>query len=236
MLLFAFALSFSARGQEFSAADTKSSLSLNVGYSPTSSHILIGESRDRKTITGGVEYTRRFASWNKLRLDYRAELDPFFRESDPTADGYEATYQGYTENRQFNPVRVISKSRQPVGCSSYTSDTCVPIYLIYGPDETTYAAAISPLGARVVFAPHRRIEPTFEADMGVVLSSRDIPVDSSASFNYQFAFGPGLQYFITQHQALRLEYVYRHISNANSGNVNPGIDQGVIRLSICRYH
>lgn len=111
---------------------------------------------------------------------------------------------------------------------------CMPVYSIYG-RVATYAMAITPLGARAVFRPQHRFQPTFETDMGLVLSSRDIPLNSTADFNYQFSFGPGVQAFVSRNKAVRLEYVFRHISNAGSGKWNPGIDQGVFRLSLSRY-
>jgi hypothetical protein len=31
-----------------------------------------------------------------------------------------------------------------------------------------------------------------------------------------------------------VEYLYRHVSNGSLGDVNPGIDQGVFRVTISR--
>jgi hypothetical protein len=29
-----------------------------------------------------------------------------------------------------------------------------------------------------------------------------------------------------------VEYIYRHVSNAGQGNQNPGVDQGVVRVTV----
>ena len=52
---------------------------------------------------------------------------------------------------------------------------------------------------------------------------------------YMFEFGPGVQVFTGARSALRLEYLYHHVSNAHLGNLNPGVDQGVFRLTFSRY-
>jgi hypothetical protein len=47
--------------------------------------------------------------------------------------------------------------------------------------------------------------------------------------------GPGLQFFTNRRTSMRVEYLYRHISNAGQGDQNPGIDQGVIRLTVSHH-
>jgi opacity protein-like surface antigen len=145
----------------------------------------------------------------------------------------EWTNAGQTFVTPVTPERVIAVNHASLG--NICAGACSPIYPVYGRDETTYAASISPLGVRAILLSRRRVQPTFESDLGVVISSRDIPVDSSSQFNYQFSFGPGVQFFFSQRTAVRLEYVFRHISNANAGAINPGIDQGVFRLTLSRY-
>jgi opacity protein-like surface antigen len=223
-----------ASGQESGRAfGNKVSIGAEASYSPTSGHILIGISERRRTFTAGVEYTRRLWEGGSLRLDYKGEFSPLYRERDPVMVAEETTFDGQTQVFPIKPERVIAVDHNSLG--DICSATCSPIYPVYGHDETTYAAAISPLGARAILLPRRRVQPTLEADLGVVISSRDIPVDSSANFNYQFSFGPGVQLFVSRNTAVRLEYVFRHISNADSGAINPGIDQGVFRLALSRY-
>jgi hypothetical protein len=225
----------SASGQEGLAFGSIQSLGATSSYSPTSGHILIGLAQQRHTFEAGFEYTHRLLGSDHARLDYSGEFNPLFRESDPTAVATEYTINGQTVVTPITPTRVVYATHASIGGVCGGGPTCSYIYPVFGQDETTYAASIAPLGARAIFLPRRRIQPTFETNLGVILSTRDIPVDGATLFNYQFTFGPGVQVFATRRTAVRLEYVYRHISNANSGTVNPGIDQGVFRLTLSRY-
>lgn len=224
---------FAANGQAPGQPDGRQSFGVISSYSPSSSHILIGNSQQRRTFTLGVEYARRVWGGEWGRIDYSGEFSPLFRESDPTLVAAETVLAGSTVITPLTPTRVITVSHAPIGSSCVS--TCSPIYPVYGHDEQTYAEEISPIGARVVLRPHHWLQPTFGAGLGVVLSFRDIPVDGAAQFNYEFFFGPGIQISQTERGAFRLEYIYRHISNANTGNLNPGIDQGVFRLTLSRY-
>ncbi|MGD0832090.1 MAG: acyloxyacyl hydrolase [Terracidiphilus sp.] len=227
------AVCITASGQESPIFGGRQSLGVTAGYSPTSGHILIGLAERRRTFTAGFEYTRRFWQSRRVRLDYNGEFSPIFRESDPTLVGEETNINGNILLTPMTPKRVIAVDNNPLG--NECSDTCSPIYPVYGHDETTFAAAISPIGARVALFQRNKIQPTFEANTGIVISSRDIPVDNSSLFNYQFTFGPGAQIFASRRTAVRLEYIYRHISNADSGAINPGIDQRVFKLTISRF-
>jgi opacity protein-like surface antigen len=233
LLLAVVPVCWSASAQDAQVFGAKQSLGITASYSPTSSHILIGKAQQRKTLTAGVEYTRRLWEGGHARLDYSGEFSPFFRESDPVMVGYKETISGSTIPIQ--PQRSIAVKQVAPLCYLVESMTCNLVYTVYGPNEITYATSVSPIGARAVFLPRRRLQPTFAADMGVVISSRDIPVDHTAGLNYQFAFGPGVQAFVSRNTAVRLEYIYRHISNADTGSINPGIDQGVFRLTLSRY-
>jgi hypothetical protein len=124
--------------------------------------------------------------------------------------------------------------RSAVGVASTGSGTTAPIYPLFG-RQTTFAAAVAPLGFRASAFPNRGLQPSFAVDLGFVVSSRDIPVNDSNNFNYMFAFGPGIQLYATQMSSVRLDYMYRHISNAHSGVLNPGVDQGVIRLTFSHH-
>jgi hypothetical protein len=87
ILLFSVLLMFgTAWGQnDASAFKSRQSVGVSASYSPTSSHVLIGKAEERQIWTSGVEYTMRMFEGNSLRIDYRAEVSPFFRETDPTA-------------------------------------------------------------------------------------------------------------------------------------------------------
>ena len=109
----------------------------------------------------------------------------------------------------------------------------VPLFATYGRQDT-YAAAFTPLGARISALPRWRIQPSFAIDLGFVLAARDIPVDDTDQFNFMISFGPGVQFYTSPLASLRVEYFFRHVSNGSLGDSNPGIDQGVFRMTISR--
>jgi hypothetical protein len=211
-----------------------SSFGVSTTYSPDSSHIFIGLAEDRRTWTAGVEYTHLLSYGDKLRWDYEGSIIPVYAESDPTAIGMTTTVAGSTYVMSQAPQRVTFVNRNPVGVATAASGPSSPIYPLYS-RETTYGAALAPLGVRMSAFPGKRLRPSFAVDLGFVVSSQDIPVNLSDQFNYMFSFGPGVELYTNQFSSLRLEYIYRHISNAHEGVVNPGVDQGVVRLTLSRH-
>lgn len=210
------------------------SFGITSSYSPDSSRILIGEAEQRRTWTGGVEYTHLMHRGQRVRWDYEGSFLPFYMESDPTVVGNIYTSNGKSIFTRQAPVRVISLNHEPVGQQPVGFGQSVPLYEIFG-RQNSNGVEFSPLGARISALPRWRVQPSFALDLGFVVSAHDIPVDDAENFNFMFAFGPGVQFYVTRLSSLRLEYIYRHISNAGLGYENPGVDQGVVRLTLSRH-
>lgn len=207
------------------------SFGFSSSYSPDSSHILIGDAEKRRVWTLGVEYTRLMHQNPWFRLDYEGSVSPLYEESDPTFIGTSVVINGQTVITPTTPIRVTYVTSEPVGSIILGSKSITPVYALFGRQDT-YAAEIAPLGLRVSALPHSRLQPGFAVDLGFVVSARDIPVDSSRQFNYMFALGPGIRVFTSRRASWRLDYIYRHTSNAGQGFQNPGVDQGVIRVTV----
>lgn len=227
--------SISAVGQEHGGFGGVWSYGFSSSYGPNSSHILIGEADQRRVWTLGAEYTHVLRQGPRFRFDYEGSVMPLWEERDPTVIGTEFFVDGQAIVTPRSPVRVINITHQPVGNILAGNNSIVPLYALFGA-ENTYAAAVSPLGARVSALPHSRIQPSFALDLGFVVGSRAIPVDDATQFNYMFALGPGVQFFTSARTSLRMEYIYRHFSNAGQGAENPGVDQGVVRLTLSYHH
>jgi hypothetical protein len=208
-----------------------SSFGISTSYSPSSSHILIGDAEERRILTLGLEYTRLLSRGQHLRLDYEGSVMPLYEETDPFAEGTYFSLAGQSIVTQQPPTRIVYAIRGPVGTIAAGNGTTVPVFALTGRQDT-YAAAFTPLGARISALPRRRIQPSFSIDLGFVLAARDLPIDNSDWFNYLFSFGPGVQLFTDAHTSWRLEYLYRHTSNAGRGAQNPGVDQGVVRVTL----
>jgi lipid A 3-O-deacylase PagL len=210
------------------------SFGFTTSYSPDSSHILIGEAEGRRTWTLGGEYTHRLGHSQRVRWDYEGSILPFYEELDPAVVAITYTVAGQTDTiAQIPPIRVTAIDHSPVGYVVEPHGVQAPIYAVYG-NESTNGGAVAPLGARATLFQHHSIQPSFSVDLGFVVATRDIPVENSDQFNFMFSFGPGVQIFSTPQTSMRIEYIFRHISNAGIGNVNPGVDQGTFRFTIIR--
>jgi hypothetical protein len=225
------ALDAASRCQEPSSRGGVQSFGFSSSWSGDSSHILIGEAEHRRIWTLGAEYTHMLRQGPRFRFDYEGSAIPLYEETDPTVVGTIFTLAGQSIITAETPTRVIYVTNAPVGTAATGNGLSTPIYALFGRQDT-YAAAFSPLGARVSAFPRWHVQPSFALDLGFIVSARDIPVDQTDRFNYMFAFGPGVQFFTSPQQSLRFEYIYRHASNAGQGSQNPGVDQGVVRVTL----
>jgi opacity protein-like surface antigen len=218
-------------GQEPFRLDATQSFGFSTTYSPDSSHILIGNAEQRRIWTLGVEYTHLLHQGPRFRFDYEGSVMPLYKETDPFESGTTFTLNNQVVFLPQPPMRLVYPIRGSVGTFLSPGNPAVPIYALTG-REDTYAAAFAPLGVRVSAFPRRRIQPTLSLDLGFIVSARDIPIDDSSWFNFMFSFGPGVQFITSPNASLRVEYIYRHESNASLGNQNPGVDQGVTRITL----
>jgi hypothetical protein len=115
----------------------------------------------------------------------------------------------------------------------YTLDL-FPAAVVFEPDHarrdrsTIYGAGLSPLGFKVNFAQQSWIQPFVAASVGFLYFQHDIPVPHSSRFNFTPEISLGVQFFLAPKRALTLGYKFHHISNANLGDSNPGMNSHVI--------
>src|SRR5438309_506190 len=82
----------------------------------------------------------------------------------------------------------------------------------------------SPIGAQVNFVHFHRVEPFLTSGGGFLYFNHRM-FGTTQQFNFTAQLGGGVQLFTTSRRtALDLGYKYHHISNANLGNQNPGLD------------
>lgn len=208
-----------------------------VEYSNDSSHMLIGYATGRKITALGLGFERRTFLMNGMTGSMIGEIRPFMTVTDPTMTGFKLEFPeqpAYSGLVKFtspvpvdNPVTakplnviLVMQNQAYAGTATYTGGT-----------RSTYVTAISPLGYKLSLLPHKRIQPFVTGLTGVAFAPRDIPVFNSSSFNFTFEVGAGIEVFQTHTRSCRMEYRYHHLSNADSGNVNPGIDSGVVKVT-----
>ncbi|MGO9636654.1 MAG: acyloxyacyl hydrolase, partial [Terracidiphilus sp.] len=205
-------------------------------YSGDSSHILLGDAENRMLLDFGVAYGRRLVVNHIVNWQYNGELLPVALESDPLSSV--VTYQ-------TSPTVIVSKPNSlgaVVSCALQTisyniTDPSTGIVYIGTWVQTcsgrrwTIGEGISPIGMQWNFLPHRKLQPFFIGHGGYMYSTQPIPVPEAGSFNFTFDMGAGLELYRSGTRSVRAEYRYHHISNHNTANQNPGIDNGLFQVT-----
>jgi len=218
------------------------SWSIFTEYSPGSSHIILGYSNQREFVTLGAGFTQRLFRNRVWSLNYRAEIRPLMVESDPVLTGqyYDINLPavggypglqaaGYYRLPQEIPVLSTAVKSQNYSFN-YNGQNYYQNYTFTYGRRWTYAAGLSPAGLEAKFFPHSKIQPVLTLMTGFAVSPRDIPIFDSSAFNFTFSFGAGLELFRTANRSMRVEYRIQHLSNADLGATNPGIDSQMIHV------
>ena len=94
------------------------------------------------------------------------------------------------------------------------------------PSKRIYGGGIDPIGFQWNFRRHRPWQPFVNTQGGFLYFTEQVPVPESSQFNFTFSFGAGVQVF-SGTRGLTLGYKFHHISNAQTGHYNPGIDSNL---------
>ena len=107
----------------------------------------------------------------------------------------------------------------------------VPICSVGDPSNNgqpvyAYAAGASPIAIQLNWLHSGRLEPFLTSGGGFLYFNRHLFQATQLNFTAQVAVG--LQVLIPKHHSVDFGYRYHHISNANLGTVNPGMDSHVL--------
>ena len=228
-------------------------LGVFADYSNDSSHILLGQSEQRKLLDFGISYGRRLFTSQALDLQYLFELRPVIVEGDPlghqvisgviqfpdqkpvTFTEPETTFptvqkckpSAYTVTQAFEG----SAGQQGTLTTTYTG-TC-------GGRKWTFGEGMSPVGVRLNFQPRHRLQVVLTGLGGFMFATEPVPVEQAGSFNFTFEFGAGFEYYLSRersqnllgNRSVRVEYFYHHLSNHYTAQENPGIDSGMLQVT-----
>ncbi|HEX4650691.1 MAG TPA: acyloxyacyl hydrolase [Granulicella sp.] len=203
-------------------------------YSNDSSHIILGDAVNVKLGAIGLQYQRRLIANRHLVWSYGMEFRPVIIESNPTAS-YTTVYASSASPPYSTPPEVTGKcvpssesftvtNGSPGSFTAYTVITTCS-------REITYAQGFSPFGMKLNLRSRSRLQPTFSSYEGYIFSTRPVPTANAGSFNFDFEIGAGLEYYLSRHNSVRIEYQVQHFSNKNTAAANPGVDNGLIKLT-----
>jgi len=210
----------------------RNTYSLFTAYSDDSSHILMGTAENRKLLEFGVGYGHRLFRDRFVNWQYHAEFLPLALESDPVI----VNTVNWTSPETFTESGTYVQLAPCVPSSGRFSSTQNGITYSYTYTNTcsrqwTIGEAISPIGFQWNFLPRRKLQPFFIAHGGYMFSTKPIPISTAGSFNFTFDFGPGIELYRSKTKSIRAEYRFHHISDADTSNANPGIDNGLFQLT-----
>lgn len=107
-----------------------------------------------------------------------------------------------------------------------------PVNGIDGPKDQRTGFGIIPLNLMLPLSSLSKVNPfTFFSAGGIFLNDK-LPVGDGASFNYLLNIGAGIELPFIQDSKIQLGYSIQHMSNANTGEQNPGIDSHMIFMTI----
>jgi hypothetical protein len=102
--------------------------------------------------------------------------------------------------------------------------------LANGQRAYAYGAGGSPIGIQVNFLHYKRIQPFVTSGGGFLYFNRQM--FGATQFNFTAQLGAGVQVFTSKHHSIDFGYRYHHISNANLGRINPGMDSHVVFVGV----
>ncbi len=191
-------------------------------YSPNSSKILVGFSRERQLITAGGEYSHKLFSNDRLALNWLVDARPLMLEQDLVFRGYQ-TPGGPAPT---GPGILVAHRNDPVIPAPPSGDA-IPVFS----HRWSYAGGLDPIGLKMNFGTRHRLQPVVLGSLGFLIGTHDIPVDRSSAFNFVAQMGIGLEYFHKEGQSFRIDYRFHHYSNAQLGTRNPGVDSGTFQFT-----
>lgn len=238
-------LAHAAGAQTASAPESRYYAPLNsaaafVEYSNSSSHIILGDDRQRKFAGLVFAYQRGIMANRWMAWNYSAEIRPFEVESDPTQTGSRIVFTTGGKTRVFDdrfpqqvPIANINDELYRDHTFSGTLPDGTPFTESlhnYLGRRWTYAPGVTPVGFSVHLLPEHRMQAFLASTGGFIVTPRDIPEFFTSAFNFTFGFGGGVEWFCDHRHSWTVEYSVQHMSNKDIGVFNPGVDSQFVRV------
>ena len=111
----------------------------------------------------------------------------------------------------------------------------IPLSLVGDPQANgqrvyAYGTGGSPIGLQINLLHYRRVQPFVTSGGGFLCFNRRMFGETQFNFTAQIA--AGVQLFTSRRHSVDFGYEYHHISNANLGNHNPGMDSQVVFVGV----
>lgn len=107
-----------------------------------------------------------------------------------------------------------------------------PINGINGQKDSRIGIGIIPINILMPIAESKAVHPFAFFSAGGILLNDKLPKSDGASINYLLNLGAGFELPFIRNTDIQIGYSIQHMSNANTGEQNPGIDSHMFFLSI----
>jgi hypothetical protein len=207
-------------------------------YSNSSSHIILGDDRQRKFAGLTLAYQREISATHWMAWDYSAEIRPILMESDPTFRGARITGtvgdKSYVNDERFPfqiPIMNALEYHDRFFSGTLPDGTPLTAQIHnYLGRRWTYTSGFTPVCFSAHLLPEHRVQTFLASTAGFIVSSRDVPEFKTSAFNFTFSFGGGVEWFRDHQRSWTVEYRVQHLSNKDIGYNNPGIDSQFLRV------
>lgn len=189
--------------------------------------MFLGYAENRMLFDIGLSYSRRLLLNRAMNMQFDAEFLPVALNRDPVAvSTTTVTYPGEPEPYTFT-------QSTPTVTACHPSSGSGPGFSFVSICTRRWVPglAFSPVGMQWNLRPAHKLQPIIEGHGGYMYSSQPIPINGAGNFNFTFDLGAGFELYRTHSRSYRVEYHYHHISNHETANANPGIDNGVVQVS-----
>ncbi len=111
--------------------------------------------------------------------------------------------------------------------------TSYPVNGVDGPKVQRSGIGLVPLRVTVPFTGRSEFNyPFFDTGFGFLLFEKQFPNNKGTLLNVTIDASIGYNFRISDNSSLAIGYRFHHLSNAGTGNVNPGIDSNMFVFSL----
>lgn len=107
-----------------------------------------------------------------------------------------------------------------------------PINGINGPEDSRIGIGFIPINILLPVAESKPVNPFAFFSAGGIFLNEKLPLVDGASINYLLNLGAGIELPLFSDADVQIGYSIQHMSNANTGEQNPGIDSHMFFISI----
>ena len=100
--------------------------------------------------------------------------------------------------------------------------------------KLSVGVGIMPVGLKWAWHHREHARLFASAAAGVLAFNSEMPVERSRKRNFALEAGVGIEREVSGGAALTIGYKFHHLSNAGTGEANPGLDANVVYLSMSR--